>query len=431
MESKYPNHFVCLQKVNKNQWTIAFRRNNLSKQLFVYNAYENTYTYSEKYRDGDCYISLFLIINSSVFYDIFCSDCKYFSATGGNNSFGILIKTKPIKANEILYQTVNKNIFEDTEFVTYRCTFKGFYNSYILFDKKWNKISKAVSSNMSKSTMKSKPKHKHQSQTIKEIPYEKIKKTSIAMDAKILKNCPYFRDKICIYFNGSCNPNSIKCKNPDILLHKTKSKMRQSSFNVDNKEKTSSASSEKKYYARVVVLSHNRKCVHENHLVNDVKAIIKILTSYDDILNITVPAAYCKECNQYIILKSDYKLVKSKGIVLCQVIDRTTEHILKNKQSSFHGTESKVHSLGYNVIKQGFDYTFEQRKIILINIIENYGITQHEILSMLDTNIARKISRPSYAEAVKKWKQDREFVANYKLENIPEVIIEKIIIGRR
>lgn len=330
-----------------------------------------------------------------------------------------------------MYQTVNKTISEDTEFVTYRCTFKGFCNSYILFDKKWNKISKTVSSNMSKNTMNGKPKSKPQSHTIKEIPYEKVKKTNFTYNIKILKKCPYFRNKICIYFNDSCNPNSIKCKNPDILLHKTKSKMRQSSSNVDNKEKTSSVTSEKKYYARVVVLSYNRKCVHENHLVNDVKAIIKILTSYDDIVNITVPAAYCKECNQYIILKSDYKLVKSKGIILCQVIDRTTEHILKNKQSSFHGTESKVHSLGYNVIKQGFDYTFEQRKIILINIIENYGITQHEILSMLDTNIARKIGRPSYAEAVKKWKQDREFVANYKLGDMPEIIIDKLIIGRR
>lgn len=431
MESKYPNHFVCLQKVSKSKWTIVFRRNNLSKQSFSYNAYENTYSYTERYRDGSCNISFFLTINSSVFYDIFCSDCKYFSATGGNNSFGILIKTKPIKANEILYQTVNKTISEDTEFVTYRCTFKGFCNSYILFDKKWNKISKTVSSNMSKNTMNGKPKSKPQSHTIKEIPYEKVKKTNFTYNIKILKKCPYFRNKICIYFNDSCNPNSIKCKNPDILLHKTKSKMRQSSSNVDNKEKTSSVTSEKKYYARVVVLSYNRKCVHENHLVNDVKAIIKILTSYDDIVNITVPAAYCKECNQYIILKSDYKLVKSKGIILCQVIDRTTEHILKNKQSSFHGTESKVHSLGYNVIKQGFDYTFEQRKIILINIIENYGITQHEILSMLDTNIARKIGRPSYAEAVKKWKQDREFVANYKLGDMPEIIINKLIIGRR
>lgn len=126
--------------------------------MFIYNTYENTYTYYEKYRDGNCNITLFLTINSSGFYDIFCSDCNYFSATGGNNSFGILIRTKPIKANEILYQTVNKTISEDTEFVTYRCTFKGFYNLYVLFDKKWNKISKAVSSNISKNTMKGKAK---------------------------------------------------------------------------------------------------------------------------------------------------------------------------------------------------------------------------------------------------------------------------------
>lgn len=61
----------------------------------------------------------------------------------------------------------------------------------------------------------------------------------------------------------------------------------------------------------------------------------------------------------------------------------------------------------------------------------NYGITQHEILSMLDTNITRKINMPNYAEAVEKWKQDREFVANYEFGSIPEVLIDEIIIGKR
>lgn len=98
---------------------------------------------------------------------------------------------------------------------------------------------------------------------------------------------------------------------------------------------------------------------------------------------------------------------------------------------SYTTTESRVHSLGYNVIKQRYNYTFEQRKIILANIIENYGITQHEILSMLDVNIARKINVPKYEDAVKKWQQDREFIINYKTNDIPEVIVDEIIVGKR
>lgn len=76
------------------------------------------YSYIEHYKDENCNISYSLIINSSTFYDIFCADCKYFSIMGGNNGFEILIRTKLIKANEIMYQTVNKIISKDTEFVT-------------------------------------------------------------------------------------------------------------------------------------------------------------------------------------------------------------------------------------------------------------------------------------------------------------------------
>ena len=431
MESKYPDHFVCLQQVNKGQWSIVFRRNNLSKQLFIYSAYENTYTYTEKYRDGNCNISFFLTINSSTFYDIFCSECKHFSATGGNNSFGILIRTKPIKADEIMYQTLNKNISEDTEFVTYQCSIKGIYNSYILFDKKWNKISKVITNNKN-TKMKSKSKTKHQHKTISEIPHEKVEKQKTAIKFNVVKDCLYFKNEICIYFDDTCNPYSFRCKNPSILFAKSKSitPKKNKTTRTKNQQILKSSTVESQY-VKAVVLSHNRKCVYEDHNLTNIKAIIRVLTSCNKVIDIIIPAVHCKECNQYIILKSDFISLKQKGTLLCRVIDETPEHIAKHKNSPYSGTESRVHSLGYNVIKQGYNYTFEQRKIILANIIENYGITQHEILSMLDTNIARKVNLPNYADAVAKWQQDREFVASYKLGDIPEVIIDEVVVGRR
>lgn len=184
-------------------------------------------------------------------------------------------------------------------------------------------------------------------------------------------------------------------------------------------------------HVRAIVLCNNRKCFIEKHEVIDIIAIISIVQKDGSIHNISNPAVYCKECNQYIILKSDFKTIKQKGTLLCKVIDKTPEHITKYKKYSYSGTESRVHSLGYNVIKQGYDYTFKQRKIILANIIENYGVTQHEILSMLDANIARKINLPNYADAVEKWQEDREFVSNYNLGDCPEVVISEVVVGRR
>lgn len=50
---------------------------------------------------------------------------------------------------------------------------------------------------------------------------------------------------------------------------------------------------------------------------------------------------------------------------------------------------------------------------------------------MLDTNIARKINLPNYADVVAKWQQDRNFVVNYELGDCPEVIINEVVVSRR
>lgn len=269
---------------------------------------------------------------------------------------------------------------------------------------------------------------KFKKQIIKSTLHSKGKINRLKINIDSVKECIYFKNKICIYINDICNPYSIKCKNPNILKKKINT-ANKSNIIQNNRNSISSYTNEQ--YVKTVVLSHNRKCVYEKHNLTDTKVIIRVLTSKNKIENVVVLATHCKECNQYIILKNDFKYIKQKGTLLCRVVDKTPEYIAKHKNSSYSGTESRVHSLGYNVIKQGYNYTFTQRKIILANIIENYGITQHEILSMIDTNIARKINLPNYVDAVEKWQQDREFVSNYKLGDCPEVFIDEVVIGKR
>lgn len=138
---------------------------------------------------------------------------------------------------------------------------------------------------------------------------------------------------------------------------------------------------------------------------------------------------YCTKCNQYIILKKDFDATKQKGALLCQVEDKTSQYLLKHKNSSL-GNESQIHMLGYNVIKK-YNYTHEQRKVILSNVIENYNISKHEILSIIDMNIARHKNQTNYSDAVNKWIQDREYVLKYEAGDCPEVIASKVIVGKR
>lgn len=68
---------------------------------------------------------------------------------------------------------------------------------------------------------------------------------------------------------------------------------------------------------------------------------------------------------------------------------------------------------------------------ILANILENTDITRYEIESCISRPMNQHKNQLNYSEAVLAWKEDLEFIKSYKLGDIPEVVIEKIIIGKR
>lgn len=143
-----------------------------------------------------------------------------------------------------------------------------------------------------------------------------------------------------------------------------------------------------------------------------------------------ISAAYCGICKKYFVLKRDYNIAKTLGVLLCKVEDKTQLHLNKFKSIKNYNGESIIHKLGYNV-KKNNGYTDVQRHIILANIIENNKISKYEIKSNIIANIARHQCQPNYYESVNCWKQDLEFVDKYQLGDIPEVKIDNIIIGKR
>lgn len=179
-----------------------------------------------------------------------------------------------------------------------------------------------------------------------------------------------------------------------------------------------------------IVLSDNRKCTNNNHKMIDLNATLRIAQTDGKIINHIIPAAYCEICDTYFVLKSDYKIAKKQGIILCPIIDMTRNANSKKNVTSPATSESRIHQLGYNV-KKGNGYTKEQRQLILANILENTDITRHEIESCISRPMNQHKNQLNYSEAVLAWKEDLEFIKSYKLGDIPEVVIEKIIIGKR
>ena len=240
-------------------------------------------------------------------------------------------------------------------------------------------------------------------------------------------NCTYLNKKHCTYMDDDCRPYSLRCK----LKPVTQSTKR----SLTTKQEVNNAESPHIIHKHntdgviVIVLSDNRKCIYNNHNLINTYAICKVVTKNGIVKELKIPAAYCKNCNQHIVLKTDFNNAKKTGTLLCIVEDHTHTYLQKHKSVSV-GNESKIHQLGYNVI-QGNAYTDSQRQIILANIIENTNISQQEILSIIDVNIARHRNQPNYSKAVNKWIMDREFVSQYNIGDCQEVIIDHAKIGKR
>lgn len=235
------------------------------------------------------------------------------------------------------------------------------------------------------------------------------------------KSCEFYENDFCSVLEEECNLNSPKCPQNISIMDNTIKKESKSSSGKNNEQKVG---------ITAIVLSDNRKCLNNNHIIKDMKATIRIVNSNGQIVNYSIPCAYCSICDLYFVFKIDYNKAKAQGVILCPVIDRTQKYLQKQAKKSNQFKESRIHQLGYNV-KKGSNYTLEQRQIILANIIENTDISKHEIISCISRPMKQHQNQIAYAEAVACWEKDLEFVNQYKKGNLPEVIINRVIIGGR
>ena len=125
------------------------------------------------------------------------------------------------------------------------------------------------------------------------------------------------------------------------------------------------------------------------------------------------------------MLKDDFD--KIEGIILCEVIDETTNENESSGDFSSSDKQSELYRHGYNVqAKKGLSET--QRHIILLSLINSNKIGKGEICSYLGGLIEKYQPIPKFSEAVKKWKDDRDFVAKSNSEDIPSYVADKIIL---
>lgn len=182
-------------------------------------------------------------------------------------------------------------------------------------------------------------------------------------------------------------------------------------------------------FTDVIVLTTVTSCSSKGHNITDINAKIPVIKPNGNIEYTCRNVAYCRDCNKYIMLKSDFYDISDR--IACEVIDQTTTSAPSNDDEiEISQKQSVLYKYGYNV-KAKDNLSDKQRHTILALVVESGLMSRAQIASHLVTLIERGSKIPKWKDATSKWKQDRKYVCDYKTENLPKVITEKLILKYR
>ena len=182
-------------------------------------------------------------------------------------------------------------------------------------------------------------------------------------------------------------------------------------------------------FSNFIVRTYAFKCTL-NHETEQIKAQVDVVLKDGTIENRSIIAAYCSTCKCYFMLETDYQKLSELGVLLCQVISEEQFHekglfITDNGELK---AESLLHQSGYNVMATK-DLTSQQRQIILCRVVDNNLYTVNGICSHLDWLISRnmRVTNRDMSLAIAKWKEDRDFISTYKMDNSRPVGVKTIV----
>ena len=161
----------------------------------------------------------------------------------------------------------------------------------------------------------------------------------------------------------------------------------------------------------VIVLSTSKRCTDLNHTIIDYIGVLPVMNN-NQYKNLEINIGYCKQCDKYIMLISDY--IKISGSPICEVRDQTTGRVY-NKMHNIYGmnsAESVLHQYGYNV-RAGNGLSSMDRQQILLKVMDNGVLSKNQIISHLEYCINMASGRLNMDSAIRKWSMDLDFVRCY------------------
>lgn len=168
-----------------------------------------------------------------------------------------------------------------------------------------------------------------------------------------------------------------------------------------------------------IVRTTLNRCAYSNHITTPVNALVYIMNQ-GNIKKYSFPGIYCARCGKYYIYEHIYQEMKRKGYICCKVIklsDLTKyEEDEKNNHFATWQDKSILNLYGYTVDKNK-NLTNKERHQILAFIIENNILSTQKVANYLQGFITLRKNNKNMASAIGKWKDDINYVLNYKKTN--------------
>ena len=174
----------------------------------------------------------------------------------------------------------------------------------------------------------------------------------------------------------------------------------------------------------LLVRSNSFYC-NRNHHLEDMAGEIEVVDKFNNIHTYLVPIVYCKECDVYYILEETYRSLKQNGRRIRAEILTYKAYYESDREDWELREMSPLKAWGYNVSEKD-GYTDVQRQSILEDIIDCGVLTKHEVLSYLDFFI--RLNESKCNMSLGKWKDDREYVAQYHMGTAKRKKIGNVIV---
>lgn len=161
------------------------------------------------------------------------------------------------------------------------------------------------------------------------------------------------------------------------------------------------------------------KCIANHH--NLINTTATLLTHDERTIRMNIQ--WCSDCKRFLIMYDEYIYYRDLfGAVLGNIEYQPSD----SDDDFFDMNEYSLLSLcGYNV-RQSSNYTSKQRHYILKQLVDLGFMRKDEIIQKLHQFININGTQSRNAKAVSKWKEDLEFIRNYKLDSQAQVRIESI-----